>query len=227
MKITANILSIPPYISVAWKDVSSLHTKSDAFGQPSILVVALRNQMQVEVPDLEREVLEEIFNTFARHHEELPLEKKRFEEPFHFSIPLKKGFSNDLFPPTTAHNPQQANLPPLPPDMLEKVTQIAKIFGLEDTSLLPQPEPKCNCVHCQIVRSLHGEAPIKQAVIEEEITEKDLTFRGWQIEQTDEKLYKVTNPLDANEYYTVFLGQPLGCTCGEKNCEHMKAVLST
>ena len=35
------------------------------------------------------------------------------------------------------------------------------------------------------------------------------------------------DPLDPNEHYNVFLGTPLGCTCGEKDCEHIRAVLST
>jgi PhoH-like ATPase len=54
-----------------------------------------------------------------------------------------------------------------------------------------------------------------------------VTREIWGIEQTAEQLYKVTNPLDANEQYNVFLGTPLGCTCGLKNCEHIRAVLNT
>ena len=40
-------------------------------------------------------------------------------------------------------------------------------------------------------------------------------------------LIVVTNPLDANEHYNVFLGDPIGCTCGQKNCEHIRAVLNS
>ncbi|NGX33463.1 MAG: hypothetical protein K1060chlam4_01531, partial [Candidatus Anoxychlamydiales bacterium] len=40
-------------------------------------------------------------------------------------------------------------------------------------------------------------------------------------------LYRVTNPLDENEHYSVFLKDPIGCTCGKKNCEHVKAVLNS
>ena len=59
------------------------------------------------------------------------------------------------------------------------------------------------------------------------MNEEDLKFRNWEIEQTADKLYIVTNPFDKNEHYSVFLGDPLGCTCGEKNCEHIRAVLTT
>ena len=228
MRITATALSIPPYISVAWQDVSSLSTKLDANSQPTILVIVLRNQMQVEVPHIDSINLEEIFHAFAKYHEQDKVtEKKFFEAPFHFSLPLKKGMAKDSINTSMTHNPEQANLPNLPPEMLEKVTQITKAFGLEDTSILPTPEPGCNCVHCQIIRSLHGDAPTKHLALEEDVSEADLSFRGWDIKQTQEKLYTVTNPLDANEHYTVFLGEPLGCTCGHKNCEHIKAVLST
>ena len=60
-----------------------------------------------------------------------------------------------------------------------------------------------------------------------EITPEELQFKDWEIAQKDGKLYHVINPLDKNEYYDVFLGDPIGCTCGNKNCEHIRAVLST
>lgn len=229
MKITSKMLTIPPYVSVAWKDISSLHTKSDSFGQ-SVLVITLRSLTQVEVPHLDNRAFEEIFDAFSRHNEQDKLaENKLLEGPFHFSVPLKQGAPISPIHATTAHNPQQADLPDLPPEVLEKITQIAKIFGLEDTAVLPRAEESCNCVHCQIVRSIHGDAPlvIAPAPNEEEISAEDLSFRNWDIKQTSEKLYTVTNPLDANEHYTVFLGDPLGCTCGQKNCDHIRMVLST
>lgn len=228
MKITATILSIPPYVSVAWKDICSLHTKFDSLGDPTFLVITLKSHAQVEVPHLMREDLEEIFDAFTKYNEQEKLaEKKALEGPFHFAIPLKKLPSGDTaLPSSTAHNPDQANIPDLPPEMLGKLTQIAKIFGLEDTSLLPQPEEHCNCIHCQVIRSLHGSTPLPPIVIEEEVSENDLSFRNWEIKQTAEKLYLVTSRLDPNEHYTVFLGTPLGCTCGSKNCEHIQAVLS-
>jgi hypothetical protein len=61
----------------------------------------------------------------------------------------------------------------------------------------------------------------------EEISDDDLKFRDWEIAQTEANLYSVTNPLDPSEHYSVFLGEPLGCTCGSKNCEHIKAVLKS
>ena len=123
------------------------------------------------------------------------------------------------------HNPDQANLPPMSPEVLKKITMIARVFGLEDTSALPKAEPHCNCVYCQVARSLHGEEASFEQI--EEVSDEDLKFRNWEIAQTGEKLYCVTNPLDTNEHYNVFLGTPLGCTCGSKNCEHIRAVLNS
>ena len=43
--------------------------------------------------------------------------------------------------------------------------------------------------------------------------------------QTDEKMFTVTNRLDKNEKFNVYLGKPIGCTCGKEGCEHILAVL--
>lgn len=235
MKITAKLLSIPPYVSVAWKDISTLHSKTDSTGQ-LILVITLRNLTQIEVPHMDKPALEEIFHAFSHHHDqETPLENKLLGgNPFQFTLPLKQGSSNDVISSSMSHNAGQADLPNLPPDILEKITQIAKIFGLEDTNLLPRAEPHCNCLHCQVMRSLQGELPITSdsaASTEEEVSLEELTFKQsdekWDVKQVAEKLYTVTNLLDANEHYNVFLGNPLGCTCGNKKCVHIHAVLST
>jgi len=222
MKITTTILSIPPYLSTTWKNVVSLHVReeSGAF----TLIVLLQNQMQVEVPGLDKMTVDEIFEAHARSAEEhaAPKTFNPLEGPFSFSVPLKPEGPLDSLGSSMQHNPDQANLPPMPPEVLKKITMIARVFGLEDASALPKAEPDCNCVYCQVARSLHGEEP---AI--EEVTEADLQFRNWEVAQTAEQLYKVTNALDPNENYNVYLGTPIGCTCGSKNCEHIRAVLNT
>ena len=62
---------------------------------------------------------------------------------------------------------------------------------------------------------------------EEEVTDRDLSFQQWAIEQTGDKLFCVTNKLDRLEKYNVFLGDPVGCTCGIQGCEHILAVLKS
>jgi hypothetical protein len=109
---------------------------------------------------------------------------------------------------------------PLPAEILKKLSSIIQALGQDALGVMTPPEPNCNCPYCQLARSLTPE------VQEEElVSEADLTFRNWDIKQIGENLYQVSNPLDEKEQYNVFLGNPLGCTCGEKNCEHLQAVL--
>lgn len=60
---------------------------------------------------------------------------------------------------------------------------------------------------------------------EEEVPLEDLQFREWDIEEKGAGLYLVKNPLEPSEEYRVFLGESPGCTCGQKGCEHLHAVL--
>lgn len=219
MKITSRILSIPPYLSTTWKNVSSLHVREE--GGRSTLIVLLQNRMQVEVPGLDKATVDAIFEAHVKSAEadafSLP------DSPYTFSLPLKGDGSLEVLTSSMQHNPDQANLPPLPPDVLKKIATVARAFGMEDLVALPLPEPDCNCMYCQVLRALHEKSENE----EEEVSDEDLKFHSWDIIQTADKLYLVTNPLDKNEHYNVFLGEPLGCTCGKKNCEHIRAVLNT
>ena len=128
------------------------------------------------------------------------------------------------------HNPQQAEAPNLPPDVLEKVASLAKMMSLDDLQAMPRAEPHCNCFHCQITRAIVGEEP-KEAVYMETassepvVQEEDLRFQQWEVKETGESMYSVTNKLDPGEHYHVYLGHPMGCTCGKQGCEHIVAVL--
>ncbi|MBI3508326.1 MAG: hypothetical protein HY069_01635 [Chlamydiia bacterium] len=221
IKISAQMLSIPPYLSTSWKNILSL--QADPNGQ---LVVSMYDGSRVEIPGLDQGSLDTIFEAHSRYADrEVGVDvKKMLESPFSFQLPVS---SDGTVLPATAHNPEQANLSPLPLEILQKIAAVTRALGLDDTTQIPQAEPNCNCMFCQVARVLHDEAPLQKASTEEIVDDADLHFRNWDIQQTAEKLYSVTNPLDTNEQYNVFLGEPLGCTCGEKHCEHLKAVLST
>lgn len=214
MKITSLILSLPPYLSTTWKNISSLSVRGE--GPFYTLLVFLQDQSIVEVPHLPQETIHQIFDAHARY-----LEEGEPKNPISFSLPLKPNGTFELLENSAHHNPEQSDLPPLPPEVLKKITAIARIFGLEDASSLTKAEPDCNCIYCQITRSLQGDEE------EEEVSLDELKFREWDVKQTGEQFYAVTNPLDSNEQYNVFLGTPIGCTCGHKDCEHIKAVLSS
>jgi hypothetical protein len=217
MKITPRILSIPPYVSTSWGNISSLHIREN-----SLLVISLNDGTQIEVPNMAQEEIDAIFQAHATFSEmETSSLPKGIDNSLSFSIPIKSdGTTLDALGSHMQHNPEQSDLPPIPPHILTKIGSIIRTLGLEDASVLDKAEPNCNCVYCQLSRAVQGEP-------EEIVEEADLKFRDWEVSQRQEKLYHVVNPLDKNEYYDVFLGEPIGCTCGSKNCEHIRAALNT
>ncbi len=237
--INRKILSLPPYISTSWNNVSSLYAENE--NGRNILVIELKAGSTIRIPQLDSDILTKVFQTHSRYLEEsdkseTPKINPNEVPPFnfdHFSsigIPMKFGMNLEGLGAAMQHNPSQANAPDLPKEVLDKISAVAKIMDADPslTSSL-KAEPHCNCMHCQIARALNGETREHSSheEVEEEVSDEDLKFKTWDIEQSGDKLYTVTNPLDKKEHYSVFLGEPLGCTCGQKNCEHIKAVLNT
>ncbi len=243
MKITSQILSIPPYISTSWKNIASLHMEDQA--THLILIVTLLNGTRIEVPHLDPAMADAIFTAHARYLEQdeksiapKPFPKTPFslpiinEQMITMEIPFKSGLADmSGFGTLLQHNSEQANTPDLPPDVLEKITVIAKSMGIDDPNAVPKPEPHCNCMRCQIARAMQAgvsdQDEKKGQNPEEIVSDEDLKFCDWKVEQSDDKLYIVTNPLDEKEQYNVFLGDPVGCTCGKSHCEHIHAVLKS
>lgn len=227
MKISDKILSIPPYISTSWKSIVSLQVEPRPFGH--VLVIELVTGSKVEIPNLERPVIEQLFAYHAKVLEDEEKEKNSslmtaaMPFPLIFpNLPNLEGLTSMI-----QHNEEQKDTPPLPTEMLEKISEMTKGLLPEDVSAIQPPEPSCNCPHCQITRAILGKQEAPQLEIEEEVTDEDLKFRSWDIKQENDKLYSVTNPFDAKEHYNVFLGDPIGCTCGDKNCVHIEAVLKS
>lgn len=250
MKITPKILSIPPYLSTTWTQVRSLYVKD------SNLIVCLTDGAVIYVPGLTEQEHTQIFDAHAAFSESLlqkpPVPQER-QTPFHLfqgapnnnnmPMQLHEGenmgalrFSLDGMETINSamqHNPAQSHLPDLPPEILGKIAAIAKIVAPNEIQNMPKPEPHCNCPHCQIARAIHGKGETVQAppqvnvVVEEEVSDMDLSFEQWSITQAGENLFTVTNKLDTLEKYNVFLGHPVGCTCGQAGCEHILAVLKS
>lgn len=231
MKINPKYLSLPPYISTSWKNVVALYVRE------SILFVSMIDGEMIEIPDLKPELLEVVFAAHAAYLEyEIAREhfenKKEFpapqsllaaetggESPFRFGFSTLDGFGSAL-----QHNPSQANAPDIPQDILHKISSIAKIVSPE-TNSFPQPEPHCNCMFCQIAKALHSEnQEPSHPSHEESVSDEDLKFQEWRITPTAEKMFDVSNE---SEKYTVFLGDPVGCTCGRPGCVHILAVLKS
>jgi len=225
--IDDKVLSLPPYVSTAWENVKALYLKGEE------LVVDLIDGTAISVPGLTEVEIEEIFDFHAAfieksHDFEQLLEEEiqpaEGESPFRFAMNSFDGFSNAM-----VHNPEQANMPPLPSEVLDKISSIAKIISPEEIQALVEPVEGCNCFYCQITRAIRELDSPETSNIEvvEEITDVDLKFSQWTISQIEDQLYLVTNKLDTSEQYKVFLGDPIGCTCGHANCEHIVAVLKS
>lgn len=238
MKINQKILSIPPYISTSWKNVISLHIEKRM--DKTILVIGLVNGSTIEIPSLEQPILEAAFKAHERYLEQEAIQPSGFKIPppgpilptevmgdssAILSLPLRfeSNMGNLL-----QHNPEAANSPDLPPEVIQKIATLSKAIGLDNRENFPKPEPHCNCMHCQVMRAFQDkEQKHHDLLLEEEISDDDLRFREWDIKQRGDRLYIVTNPLNKEEHYDVFLGSPVGCTCGRSNCEHLKAVLNS
>ena len=233
MRINQKILSIPPYISTAWKNVSSLHVESRH--SALVLVILLATGTRIEIPGMDPGIIKAIFAAHASFVEmessPRPLKSDVPKNPFlSFGLPVKSDLLEafDSLGPLLQHNAERSQDPDLPKGLLQKVASLAKTLGLKDSDLIPESEPHCNCMHCQIAKALkQGIEDSVEEVHEEIVTEEDLKFRSWDISKTGDKLYSVSNPLDIQEQYSVYLGEPVGCTCGSPHCEHIRAVLNS
>lgn len=241
VKISDKLICIPPFISTTWDQISFLQSEKELMGTKFTLFLHLKDGKVVTIPELDASIVDIAFSAHIQHLERTNSQRQDIQQKSpqnHLShlmnegiatFPIRLGSVNGMDGIETAfqHNPAQAQAPNLPKEVVEKIATIAKIITNGDLSAFPKPEPHCNCLHCQVARSIHH---LPEHEIEDEIvTNEDLTFRTWEIEPSKEveKLYVVTNPIDPREQYSVYLGEPIGCTCGEAHCEHIHAVLSS
>lgn len=236
IKITEKVLCIPPYISTTWDKIAFLQSEENTETKLLTLILHLHDNHQIKIPNLDSSIVDIAFSAHLKYLENYLNPSKdqasrltsllngvNPEQIIGLPIRFGEGLESAL-----QHNPAQANMPDMPQEILNKITAITKILSNGDPTPFPKPEPHCNCFHCQVARVLHGiNKDDTENSSEEPITEEDLKFKTWDILQCGDKLYTVTNPLDTKEQYSVYLGSPLGCTCGLANCEHIRAVLTS
>ena len=132
------------------------------------------------------------------------------------------------------HVPSQSNTPNIPEELLYKLTDTLKILMAEGKSINIAPATKsCNCLHCQVSRQLTKDT--QSSLWDDNITQQDLgddvdqeinlSFATWLVKKEKDCVYSVTNSENSNEKYSVYLGTPIGCTCGQSSCVHIQAVL--
>lgn len=238
MKITAKTLSIPPYISTSWKNIIALQVKNGE------LCITLTDNEIVKIPGLSAELIEEVFMAHSTHLEQESRMEARGRElllppqappPFIQALmasdnqnmgQMRFGFSTlDETGHMMQHNPAQSDAPDIPFEILQKIAAIAKIVAPDDSDVLPKPEPHCNCMHCQLSRAIHGDTIETSEPTALDLPQAELPYTPWEVKQVEEKLYLVTNKEAPHEQYNVFLGEPVGCTCGVNGCAHILAVL--
>jgi hypothetical protein len=237
MKITPKIFSVPPHISTRWENIVSLRVADD------LLIVTLRDGTTCTIPHLPQETLDQIF----AYHAEAADSTSQQKDDLHALVEsMRTGFKQLLnmlsklgsgipgsIGKALEHDPANANLPEIPPDMVQKIELLLKIIPEEEIMAMPDDVEGCHCMYCQMHRILRralkakgeGGPDILSEGETEAVEAKDLEFSEWTVEPLADKLYKVTNKIDTSEEYRVFLGDPIGCTCGKPHCEHVLAVL--
>ena len=219
-KIDHFIICIPPYISTSWDQVAFLRSEENAETKRFTLMLHLANERVVAIPNLDASIIDIAFSSHLRYLEQR--KNHGIEQLAHFrlAMPGVENLSDVL-----QHDMSKAHTPDLPKEVLDRIAQMAKMMTGGELEGFPKPEPHCNCIHCQLAKAIHGNLAFDEAV--EVISDDELSFRSWDIHQSADKLYIVSNPFDPKEQYNVYLGTPVGCTCGNPHCEHIKAVLSS
>ncbi len=242
MKINEHILSLPPYISTTWQNVSGIYQP-----KPHLIEIQLDGNRTIEIPLTDEKTIDLIFYFHSKFLEmktskslvnsttdHPAIQEKKEKEPVSFSFPLPFPLLGDQplsFTQILQHNPDLSHIPPIPKALLEKVASFASTLGPEmNQTLFPDTQPHCNCLYCQVGKALNqnpNSSEVEPTLEDELVSDEELKFKEWEITKKSDHLYAVQNPLDPIEHYRVFLGSPIGCTCGHNNCEHIKAVLSS
>ncbi len=248
VKIDEKLICIPPYISTTWEQVIFLQSEEDDQTHLFTLILHLTDGKEVRIPSLDSSLVDIAFAAHIKSLERKGAPASAARNPDNSkalgnilqqltglssdqiaNMPIKFGIAGMEGLPgmeVLQHTQNQSDSPEMPAEVVEKISGMIKMMTNGDVASFPKPEPHCNCPHCQVARSIHGiskmETPQEPEVA---ISEEDLRFRDWDITQKADQLYCVTNPLDPQEQYNVFLGTPVGCTCGTAHCEHIKAVL--
>jgi hypothetical protein len=245
VKIDEKLICIPPYISATWDQVTFLQTEEDPETHLFTLIIHLMEGKAVCIPHLDSSIIDIAFGAHIKFLERKSITSSKQKggedqktigallqqvtglSPEQLAnIPIRFGISGLEGMPgleVLQHNVSQANTSDIPPEVLEKITGMIKMMTNSEIAHFPKPEPHCNCPHCQVARSIHNQK--KDEEIDDSISDEELKFRDWEIIKKGDQLYVVTNPLDPKEHYSVFLGSPVGCTCGQAHCEHIRAVL--
>lgn len=250
MEINPRFINLPPLLSLAWDQVASIHMEEE------LLVVTLVSGSSIELPNLPTEIIQRIFAAhcfYLRHtparqvaQSSTPINSKEQQKSCSPSgdtvangseqiAEIRVGFTSlDGMGSALQHDPSMSQAPDIPQEILNKIAAVSKILAPDESDILAKAEPNCNCMYCQIIRTIQSELHKshdkneKPEIDEEQIvTDEELTFQEWDIKQDGEKLFSVISRSEPNKRYHVHLGEPIGCTCGDVGCDHIIAVLKS
>lgn len=225
MAVTRRVLHLPPYISTSWENVIALHMEQDEDSDEPLLVVTLQGGAQIGIPNLREEIAHELF---ALHAQILA-----GEENLKCSQELNKA--EGLFEPEEmlklliCHQPALCDEQPMPEEVECKLQSIGQLLDRDILARLKRPVDNCNCPFCQVHRALltdlHNEAESTEDL--PDTTIERMQSGKWVINTKDQSTFTVFTEESPQERFQVCLGECISCTCGQANCEHVKAVLLT
>lgn len=233
MLINREVFSLPPFISTSWGHIKALYMQEDQ------LVVCLSEGIIIKIPSIPANLLEKIFQSHAEYITEQAKAnslKRRRREPDLFTAmdaPLRIGSISmeNMVSNAYQHNPEQSDMPDIPPEILEKIVNVTKLLMPEGDLQIPKAEPHCNCLFCQMSRAIHQEMEQAEVIPPQQEETKMLPVADtlptqWVIESIGEHCYEVYQQEAPSTKFKVFLGEgQVGCNCGQQGCDHILAVL--
>jgi hypothetical protein len=209
-----SIFSFPPYLSTTWEHVAAVSM------HPSGRVeIALNNGSCVLLPDISPDQTDAIFQCHKRYLSKKISTEGRVIQKFGMGLEIPGSGAIPL-----QHNPLEAGGSHLPEEFIEKLAEITKATLPKEILSDFTPEPHCHCTFCEIARAAN---PGVEELVEIATPKEETIANRWIVQQVSEKLYTVSSSEDPAESYSVFLGQPIGCTCGKADCVHIISVLKS
>lgn len=226
MKINKNMLSIPPYITTTWDNITCVQAcvVQDEFVD---IKICLADGEKVEVPH----VPEKIFNKIRDEYEKF-IESSSINTPADLGgiasgiADIFQGANRELPAigrgenvgvigfPVSGHPRQHHEAPVLGKEALRQITKTLGEKAFEGEYIT-----KCNCIYCQSCRFVQDKK-------NKESGEKPLEFSdAWLVEEVGTDKFIVRDKMKESNVFTVYLKPKIICSCGSNVCEHIKATL--
>ena len=203
MKISRKVLCIPPYLSISWDQIAYMQAFFPQDSDQGEMHITCKDAKTIVIPLLSPKEIHTIFACHARF----------LEEPY-LSTP---SISFDMISSPLhlcEHDPAQQNAPDLPGELLQQFSRLSTVLDASILSVIPKPEPHCNCPCCQISRVIHAPTSSHYA-----------PQATWNIYPIDQNSYKVSHTEQQDISFLVSLSPNVHCSCGSHTCEHIRMVL--